>query len=113
NISAPWRDDFPAAVARTYPFHPQLMHLAESEWAAVAGFQRVRSTIRIFAATVFALQRRAQSGTWAPLLIGPGDLPLSDNNVRESLLGSGLVEDERTVANYRALAENEVVNHGD
>ena len=30
--------------------------------------------------------------------------------VREALLGSGLVEDDRTIANYRSLAEIEVVN---
>ena len=113
NLAAPWRDHFAEAVERAYPLHPQLMYLAENEWAAVTGFQRVRSTIQIFAATIHALRRRALAGDWVPLLIGPGDLPLSENNVREALLGSGLVEDERTVANYRALAENEVVNHDD
>jgi hypothetical protein len=112
-ITAPWREDFTAAVSRTYPFHPQLMHLAEKEWAQMAGFQRVRSTIRIFAATVFALQQRGKAGEWVPSLIGPGDLPLSDNNVREAILGSGLVGDERTIANFRSLAEIEIVNQTD
>jgi len=46
-----------------------------------------------------------------PALIGPGDLPLSDSAVREALLESGLVEDDRTIANYRSLAEREVVNN--
>ncbi len=110
NLAAPWRDDFAPEVARTYPFHPQLMHLAEQEWAQVAGFQRVRSTIRIFAATVYALQQRGRADAWVPILIGPGDLPLSDANVREAVLGSGLVGDDRTIANFRALAENEIVN---
>ncbi|MXQ57531.1 DUF499 domain-containing protein [Streptomyces sp. XHT-2] len=112
-ITAPWREDFSTAVARTYPFHPQLMHLAEKEWAQMSGFQRVRSTIRIFAATVFALQQRGKAGKWVPPLIGPGDLPLSDNNVREAILGSGLVGDERTIANFRSLAEIEIVNQTD
>lgn len=110
---APWRSDFASEVARTYPFHPQLMHLAEKEWAQVSGFQRVRSTIRIFAATVFAQQQRGKAGHWVPSLIGPGDLPLSDNNVREAVLASGLVGDERTIANFRSLAEIEIVNQGD
>ncbi|MBK0869891.1 ATP-binding protein [Saccharopolyspora sp. HNM0986] len=110
---APWRDNFASEVARTYPFHPQLMHLAEKEWAQVSGFQRVRSTIRVFAATVFAQQQRGQAGHWVPALIGPGDLPLSDNNVREAVLGSGLVGDARTIANFRSLAEIEIVNQGD
>ena len=88
-----------------------LMSLAKEEWSRVTGFQRVRSTIRIFAATVYALQQRGKAGEWVPALIGPGDLPLSDSTVREALLGSGLVEDDRTIANYRSLAEIEVVNH--
>ena len=89
------------------------MAIAREEWSQVTGFQRVRSTIRIFAATVYAQQQRGKAGDWAPALIGPGDLPLSDSAVREALLGSGLVEDDRTIANYRSLAELEVVNNDD
>ena len=40
-----------------------------------------------------------------------GDLPLNDSAVREALLGSGLIEDDRTIANYRSLAELEIVNN--
>lgn len=112
-LGARWIESFTVDVARTYPFHPHLMQLAEQEWAQVAGFQKVRSTIRIFAATVYALQERGVRGDWVPTLVGPGDLPLSNNNVREAILGSGLVSDERSIANYRALAENEIVNHDD
>lgn len=111
-IGADWRRRWSAEVAACYPFHPMLMSLAKEEWSKVTGFQRVRSTIRIFAATVYAQQQRGKAGEWVPALIGPGDLPLSDSAVREALLGSGLVEDERTIANYRSLAEIEVVNHG-
>ena len=53
-----------------------LMALAKDEWSKVTGFQRVRSTIRIFAATVYAQQERGKAGEWVPTLIGPGDLPL-------------------------------------
>lgn len=109
--SADWRRRWDAEVAACYPFHPMLMSIAKEEWSKVTGFQRVRSTIRIFAATVYAQQLRGKTGQWVPALIGPGDLPLSDSAVREALLGSGLVEDERTIANYRSLAEIEVVNH--
>ena len=111
-ISADWRQRWEDEVAACYPFHPMLMAMAKEEWSKVTGFQRVRSTIRIFAATVFAQQQRGKSSEWVPALIGPGDLPLSDSAVREALLGSGLVEDERTIANYRSLAEIEVVNNG-
>ncbi len=105
-----WRERWEEEVAACYPFHPMLMQTVREEWGQVVGFQRVRSTIRIFAATVYALGRRGQRGDWAPLLIGPGDLSLGDPAVREALLGSGLVEDDRTIANYRSLAENEVIN---
>ena len=57
------------------------MAIAREEWSQVTGFQRVRSTIRIFAATVYAQQQRGKAGEWAPALIGPGDLPLSDSAV--------------------------------
>ncbi|MFC5822134.1 DUF499 domain-containing protein [Nonomuraea harbinensis] len=110
-IGADWRQNWKAEVTASYPFHPMLINLAKEEWSKVTGFQRVRSTIRIFAATVYALQQRGKSGGWVPALIGPGDLPLSDSTVREALLGSGLVEDDRTIANYRSLAEIEIVNH--
>ena len=106
-----WRARWNEEVAACYPFHPMLMAIAKEEWSKVTGFQRVRSTIRIFAATVYAQQQRGKAGEWVPALIGPGDLPLSDSSVREALLGSGLVEDERTIANYRSLAEIEVVNN--
>jgi hypothetical protein len=110
-IGANWRRQWDQQVAACYPFHPMLMDLAKEEWSKVTGFQRVRSTIRIFAATVYAQQERGKAGEWVPALIGPGDLPLSDSVVREAILGSGLVEDERTIANYRALAEIEIIDH--
>jgi Protein of unknown function (DUF499) len=112
-LAAPWVSQFSDEIARTYPFHPQLMYLAEHEWANMAGFQKVRSTIRVFAATVYAQYKRAEAGDWAPLLIGPGDLPLSDGNVRESILGSGLISDTKTQANYRSIAQNDIVGLDD
>ncbi|MGW3087797.1 DUF499 domain-containing protein [Streptomyces sp. NPDC001108] len=108
-LHAPWTANFGEEVSRTYPFHPQLMHMAEHEWANRTGFQKVRSTIKVFAATVFALQQRGKTGAWAPLLIGPGDLPLSSTQVRESIIGSGLISDTKTQNNYRSLAQNDIV----
>ena len=51
-------------VARCYPFHPSLIRLAEEEWSQHAGFQRVRSTIQVFAATVYELAERGSRGEW-------------------------------------------------
>jgi len=104
-----WQDE----VARCYPFHPQLIHLAEQEWAKLSGYQRVRSTIRIFAAAVFTQAQRAKSGEWTALLIGPGDLPLSSAVVREAVIGSGLISDTRTQANYRSIASADIVGGDD
>lgn len=128
-----WSDaeDFTAHVQRCYPFHPALMHLAEREWSQVAGFQRVRSTIRVFAATVYAHLRRLTAAAglsvqtaqrspdtlageaWAPLLIGPGDVVLSDADVREALLDSGLIIDATTAQNYRQVITTDLVDEDD
>lgn len=120
-MTGPWRTkvfdlvpataspEFPDEVARCYPFHPQLMAMAEQEWAKLAGFQRVRSTIRIFAATAHSQYQRGKAGAWAPLLVGPGDLPLSDPIVREAVINSGLIVDTRTQANYRQIASADIV----
>lgn len=108
-----WTDGFAANVARSYPFHPALIELVEREWANRAGFQRVRSTIQIFAAAVHEWTERAKDAQWAPPLIGLGDLPLSASLVRESLLKSGVITDSRMVANYREIAANDVVDGDD
>ncbi|MEU2774012.1 DUF499 domain-containing protein [Streptomyces sp. NPDC007162] len=109
-LSAPWVSRFQDAVVRSYPFHPQLMDLAEREWANLTGFQQVRSTITIFAATAYALAERAKRGEWTPLLIGPGDLPLSDGTVRDAVIGSGLISDTKTQGNYRSIAQSDIVD---
>lgn len=108
-----WVREWDDEVARCYPFHPQLIALAEQEWAKLTGFQRVRSTMRIFAATVYTLLQRTKIGGWAPLLIGPGDLPLSDSRVREAVIGSGLIDDSRTQSNYRSLVSTDIVSGDD
>ena len=101
---------FAERLARCYPFHPSLIRLAEEEWSQHAGFQRVRSTISVFAATVYELAERGNRGEWVPHLIGPGDLPLSARSVRDSLLDSGLVTDHRTGASLREIATGEITD---
>lgn len=108
-----WTDSFDAGVARSYPFHPAIVDLIEREWASRAGFQRVRSTIQIFAAAVHTWMTRASRGEWAPPLIGLGDLPLSDTKVRQSILDSGIIPDSKVLTNYREIAANDVVDPSD
>jgi hypothetical protein len=104
---------FAEEVARCYPFHPALMAMAEQEWAKLAGFQKVRSTIQIFAATAYVLSQRKRQGEWVPYLIGVGDLPLSSTPVREAVIGSGLISDSKTQANYRQIASTDIVSIDD
>jgi hypothetical protein len=108
-----WTDGLADEVERAYPFHPALIDLVEREWSSRAGFQRVRSTIQIFAATVHAWLERAKAGEWAPPLIGLGDLPLSESRVREALLNSGVIPDTKNQTNYREIAANDVVDLDD
>ncbi|GAA2406051.1 DUF499 domain-containing protein [Actinomadura vinacea] len=112
-LSTRWTKRFAAEAERTFPFHPQLMDLAEGEWANLSGFQQVRSTIKIFSATVRALSERAEAGHWTPLLIGPGDIPLSDFETRKAVLTSGLISNSKTRSNYQSIAQNDVVDLSD
>lgn len=112
-LGARWVREWEGEVARCYPFHPQLIALAEQEWAKLSGFQRVRSTIRIFAAAVYILLQRGRTSDWAPTLIGAGDLPLADARVREAIIGSGLIVDGRAQSNYRSLASADIVSGDD
>ncbi|MYB43816.1 MAG: DUF499 domain-containing protein [Acidimicrobiia bacterium] len=102
--------DFRRRVRRCYPFHPDLIALAEDEWAQHAGFQRVRSIIRVFASAAHEQSRRAAAGEWAPELIDSGDLPLQSNLLKDALLNSGLVADDRTQANLREVAGVDIID---
>ncbi len=109
-LGHPGREEFRRQVTRSYPFHPNLIALAEDEWATHAGFQKVRSTINVFALAVYELTRRGQSGEWAPPLIDSGDVPLDDPPLRDALLNLGLVEDQRTSANLREVATIDIID---
>ncbi|MDP9025511.1 MAG: hypothetical protein M3N13_09075, partial [Candidatus Eremiobacteraeota bacterium] len=107
-------------IAETYPFHPDLMDLVQDEWGKTQGFQRVRSTVAIFALAVLHWTRNAQSGDWVPQLIGVGDLPLGGirggGNVPqarclEALLNSGLLlGNDRAIQGYRAVATTDITS---
>ena len=97
-------------VVDTYPFHPDLFSLAAKEWTVVQAFQRVRSTVKIFARTALYWSQEAQAGRWAPELIGVGDIPLGTEAV-ESLLSSGvLAGNDRAIQGYRAVAAGDVID---
>ncbi len=65
-----------------YPFHPALIDIMRERWSAVDAFQRTRGALRFLAACLHSLKKK---GGATPLL-GPGDVPLHDPEVRIKLL---------------------------
>lgn len=110
----------PDRIAATYPFHPDLMDLVQDEWGKVQGFQRVRSTVAIFALTALHWVRAAEAGDWTPALIGVGDLPVG--GIRgagdipqarglDALLNSGLLlGNDRAIQGYRGVATTDITS---
>lgn len=104
--------NLPDRVVETYPFHPDLFSLVSKEWTVVQAFQRVRSTVSIFARTALHWVSEHQQGRWAPPLVGAGDLPLHTDAL-EALLSSGvLAGNDRAIQGYRAVANGDIVNTG-
>ena len=98
-----------ARITASYPFHPDLMDLVQDEWGQVQGFQRVRSTVAIFALTAMHWHREASEGYWVPSMIGLGDIPLTA--VLERILSSGLLlNNDRAVQGYRAVATTDITS---
>ena len=65
-------------IQAAYPFHPALIDVMRERWAAIPDFQRTRGALRFLAACLRAAHR---AGASRPLL-GPGDVPLQDSEVR-------------------------------
>ena len=108
--SGPAGPDFVDQVQRCYPFHPALISLAEDEWSLHVGFQVVRSTIQVFAATAYQLSEAVRQGQWVPALIDSGDMPLGFPTFKDALLESGLVADHKTISNLREVASKDIVD---
>jgi len=65
-----------------YPFHPALIDIMRERWTAVESFQRTRGALRFLASCLYSLKKH---GGAYPLL-GPGEVPLRDVDVRVKLL---------------------------
>lgn len=65
-----------------YPFHPALIDVMRERWTAVDAFQRTRGALRFLASCMHSLKR---NGGAQPLL-GPGEVPLKDVDVRVKML---------------------------
>jgi hypothetical protein len=102
-------DGLATRIDGSYPFHPDLMRLVQDEWSQVTGFQRVRSTVAIFARTALYWVNEHQAGQWAPGLIGVGDIPLTV--ALEPVLSSGLLlGNDRSIQGYRAVASTDITS---
>jgi len=63
----------------SYPFHPDLLDLMYHRWGSLPSYQRTRGALQFLACVVHALWQNPQR---AQPLIGPGDVPLTDEAVR-------------------------------
>lgn len=65
-----------------YPFHPALIDIMRERWTAVDAFQRTRGALRFLASCLHSLKKNGG----AQSLLGPGDVPLRDVDVRVKML---------------------------
>jgi len=65
-----------------YPFHPALIDIMRERWSSVDAFQRTRGALRFLASCLHSLKRDGGAGP----LLGPGDVPLNDVDVRVKIL---------------------------
>jgi hypothetical protein len=65
-----------------YPFHPALIDVMRERWTAVDAFQRTRGALRFLASCMHSLKKNGG----AQSLLGPGDVPLKDVDVRVKML---------------------------
>ena len=65
-------------IRASYPFHPALIDVMRERWAAIPEFQRTRGALRFLAACL----RAAHAAGASRLLLGPGDVPIQDGDVR-------------------------------
>lgn len=69
-------------IRDAYPFHPALLDLMRQRWAALPEYQRTRGALR-FLATCLRAQRKAEK---SGVILGPGDVALTDHSVRRALI---------------------------
>lgn len=100
-------------LAGTYPFHPDLVALVQNEWSSTLHFQRVRSTVRIFAAALAYWVKEHADGRWVPPIIGTGDLPLNGRGVLDGIINSGIfMGNDTAVQGFTNLAGTEIISIG-
>src|SRR5204862_1320997 len=76
-------DQLRSRIAQSYPFHPALVDLMRERWGSLPSYQRTRGALQFLATAIHALW--AGNIQTQPLL-GPGDVPLADGQVRATFL---------------------------
>lgn len=69
-------------IRAAWPFHPALIDIMRERWAALDAFQRTRGALRFLSSCMYSLKKKGGAGP----LLGPGDVPLEDADVRLRLL---------------------------
>ena len=69
-------------IRTAYPFHPALIDIMRERWSAVDTFQRTRGALRFLASCMHSLKKNGG----AKALLGPGDVPLKDVDIRVKML---------------------------
>jgi hypothetical protein len=87
-------------VRAAYPFHPALIDLMRERWAAIADFQRTRGALRFLAACLRATHREGKSRA----VLGPGDVPIHDGEVRNAFF-----KEVGQQADFQAALEHDLV----
>jgi len=83
-----------------YPFHPALIDLMRERWAAIPDFQRTRGALRFLAACLRAAYRERRSH----IVLGPGDVPMHDAEVRLAFF-----KEVGQQADFQAVLEHDLV----
>jgi hypothetical protein len=87
-------------VRAAYPFHPALIDVMREQWAAIPDFQRTRGALRFLAACLRATHREGKSRA----LLGPGDVPIYDAEVRLAFF-----KEVGQQADYQAVLEHDLI----
>lgn len=87
-------------IRAAYPFHPALIDLMRERWAAIPDFQRTRGALRFLAACLRAAHREGKSRA----ILGPGDVPMHDAEVRLAFF-----KEVGQQADFQAVLEHDLV----
>ncbi|MBI3951052.1 MAG: ATP-binding protein [Acidobacteria bacterium] len=69
-------------IRASYPFDPALIDLMKERWTAIDAYQRTRGALRFLASCLYSLKKSGGARS----LLGSGDVPLRDVEVRVKML---------------------------